>query len=155
MDTWRRLGEGPHSNNALDFIIKCSTTSLALDPRHSWNWECSAPPERSQNGNRRNGTKKPVDEMGVNRLNEAAAQLVRITWGVVSSVSYDYMYAVYSTLTNSSRWCIHKAYQADVSMDFHTRLEKPPKGKFYASVSSIVSFLYLQKLTSESSFSKW
>ena len=27
-------GEGPHSNNALDFI-KCSTTTLALDPRRS------------------------------------------------------------------------------------------------------------------------
>ena len=37
-----------------------------------------------------------------------------------------------------------EAYQADVSMDFHTRLEQPPKVKFYARVSSRVSFLYLR-----------
>ena len=34
-----------------------------------------------------------------------------------------------------------KAYQADVSMDFHPRLEQHPKVKFYARVSSRVPFL--------------
>ena len=90
-------------------------------------------------------------------LNEGAAQLVRISRGSIPSVSYVCFPQQYIAHLQMApcRWCIHKAYQADVSMDFHTRLEKPPKGKFYASVSSIVSFLYLQKLTSESSFSKW
>ena len=54
--------------------------------------------------------------------------------------------AVYSPIADSSRWCIHahKAYQADVSMDFYPRLEQPSKVKFYARVSSRVSFLYLK-----------
>ena len=51
--------------------------------------------------------------------------------------------AVYSSLADSSRWCIHKAYQA-VSMDFHPRLKQPPKVTFYARVSSRVPCLYLK-----------
>ena len=58
---------------------------------------------------------------------------------------------------------IIKAYQADVSMGFHPRLEHPPKVKFYARVSSRVPFLYLKnkqpnlafysgRLTSSSNF---
>ena len=46
----------------------------------------------------------------------------------------------YSLLADSSRWGIHKAYQADVSMDFHTRLKQPPKVKFDVRVSS--TFVY-------------
>ena len=38
---------------------------------------------------------------------------------------------------------IKHAYEADVSMDFHLRLEQPPMVKFYARVSFRVSFLYL------------
>ena len=37
-----------------------------------------------------------------------------------------------------------KAYQADVSTDFHPRLEQPSKVKFYARVSSRVPFLYIK-----------
>ena len=54
--------------------------------------------------------------------------------------------AVYSSLPDSSRWCIHKAYHTRlnyVSMDSPPRLEQPPKVKFYARVSSRVPFLYL------------
>ena len=37
-----------------------------------------------------------------------------------------------------------KAYQADVSMDFHPRLEQPSEVIFYARVSSRVPFLYIK-----------
>ena len=58
-------------------------------------------------------------------LNEAVAQLVRITQGYtfISSVSYVCLRpsVVCSSLSHSSRWCIHKAYQADVILPFKTR----------------------------------
>ena len=51
------------------------------------------------------------------------------------------MYASLSSIAPDGAFI--KAYQA-VSMDFHPRLEQPPKVTFYARVSSRVPFLYLK-----------
>ena len=51
----------------------------------------------------------------------------------------------YSPLADSSRWCIHKAcIPGWCQYGLSSSLEQPPKVKFYASVSSRVSFLYLK-----------
>ena len=89
-----------------------------------------------------------LDFLYVN-LNEAITQLVRIIWGstcVISSVSYVCLprqYIVHLQIAPDGAFTKY-SYQADVSMDFHTRLEQPPKLKFDARVSSRVSFLYLK-----------
>ena len=80
-------------------------------------------------------------------LNEAVAQLVRVTQGYtfISSVSYvcfPQQYVAHFHIDPDGAFI--KAYQADVSMDFHPRLGQPPKVKFYARVSSRTPFLYLK-----------
>ena len=92
-------------------------------------------------------------------LNEAVAQLVRITQGYtfISSVSYvclPQQYVAHFHIAPDGAFI--KAYQADVSMDFHPRLGQPPKVKFYARVSSRAPFVYLKKLNNRIySSSKW
>ena len=80
-------------------------------------------------------------------LNEAVAQLVRITQGYtfISSVSYVCLPQQYvAHFHKAPDGAFIKAYQADVSMDFHPRLGQPPKVKFYARVSSRAPFVYLK-----------
>ena len=52
--------------------------------------------------------------------------------------------AVYSSLQIAPDGAFIKAYQADVSMDFHPRLEQPPKVKFLCK-SQLQSPLSLPK----------
>ena len=79
-------------------------------------------------------------------LNETVV-LVRGSTCIVSSISYvclpQHVVITHLQIAPDGAFIKH-AYQADASMDFHLRLEQPPKVKFYARVSSRVSFLYLK-----------
>ena len=64
---------------------------------------------------------------------------------MISSVSYVCLPQQYiAHLQIAPDGAFIKPYQADVSMDFHPRLEQPPTVKFYAIVSSRVPFLHLK-----------
>ena len=78
-------------------------------------------------------------------LNEAVAQLVRITQGYtfISSVSYvclPQQYVAHFHIAPDGAFIKHTR----LMLDFHSRLEQPPKVKSYARVSSRAPFLYLK-----------
>ena len=78
-------------------------------------------------------------------LNEAVAQLVRITHGYtfISSVSYvclPQQYVAHFHIAPEGAFIKHTRLMSD----FHPRLEQPSKVKFYARVSSRAPLLYLK-----------